>query len=308
MEDRNLNKRVRNTLFFLMVFVLIFDSVPKPIQMNFIGGPVGGKLEFYPLMAAFIYSFYCQYRYRNVFVDFKVFCKYAAIFVGMMMLATIVGLIDYPYYDLILNGPADQIEKLPKVMSFLQAHGIFVEQKHLMQVWLIVREIKGVLLEAFWCLGGAYLVYAWYKDEWSQALRLAVRAVTCSCCVLLVYAIVEVLYLVGNETAKEILSFINPYIHPIVTSHGWWPPLLWKGQLRLVFPEPSHVGNYIAFGLPLIWYGYIQADTNRRAALPLTMVMAFLVFMTKARTAYAMLAGMLLLLVCLIFGEDNMNY
>lgn len=285
-----------------MVFVLIFDSVPKPIQMNFIGGPVGGKLEFYPLMAAFIYSFYCQYRYRNVFVDFKVFCKYAAIFVGMMMLATIVGLIDYPYYDLILNGPADQIEKLPKVMSFLQAHGIFVEQKHLMQVWLIVREIKGVLLEAFWCLGGAYLVYAWYKDEWSQALRLAVRAVTCSCCVLLVYAIVEVLYLVGNETAKEILSFINPYIHPIVTSHGWWPPLLWKGQLRLVFPEPSNVGNYIAFGLPLIWYGYIQADTNRRAALPLTMVMAFLVFMTKARTAYAMLAGMLLLLVCLIFG------
>lgn len=301
MEDRNLNKRVRNTLFFLMVFVLIFDSVPKPIQMNFIGGPVGGKLEFYPLMAAFIYSFYCQYRYRNVFVDFKVFCKYAAIFVGMMMLATIVGLIDYPYYDLILNGPADQIEKLPKVMSFLQAHGIFVEQKHLMQVWLIVREIKGVLLEVFWCLGGACLVYAWYKDEWSQALRLAVRAVTCSCCVLLVYAIVEVLYLVGNETAKEILSFINPYIHPIVTSHGWWPPLLWKGQLRLVFPEPSHVGNYIAFGLPLIWYGYIQADTNRRAALPLTMVMAFLVFMTKARTAYAMLAGMLLLLVCLIF-------
>ncbi len=135
-------------------------------------------------------------------------------------LATIVGLIDYPYYDLILNGPADQIEKLPKVMSFLQAHGIHVEQKHFMQVWLIAREIKGVLLEAFWCLGGAYLVYAWYKDEWSQALRLAVRAVTCSCCVLFVYAIAEVLYLAGNETAKEILSFINPYIHPIVTNHG----------------------------------------------------------------------------------------
>lgn len=263
MEDRNLNRRVRNTLFFLMVFVLIFDSVPKPIQMNFIGGPVGGKLEFYPLMAAFIYSFYCQYRYHNIFVDFKVFCKYAAIFVGMMMLATIVGLINYPYYDLILNGPADQIEKLPKVMSFLQVHGIFVEQKHLMQVWLIAREIKGVLLEAFWCLGGAYLVYAWYKDEWSQALRLAVRAVTCSCCVLFVYAIAEVLYLAGNETAKEILSFINPYIHPIVTNHGWWPPLLWKGQLRLVFPEPSHVGNYIAFGLPLIWYSYIHPDKNR---------------------------------------------
>lgn len=56
----------------------------------------------------------------------------------------------------------------------------------------------------------------------------------------------------------------------------------------------------ISFMETLIWYGYIQSDTNRRAALPLTMVVAFLVFMTKARTAYAMLAGMLLLLVCLI--------
>lgn len=161
MEDRNLNKRVRNTLFFLMVFVLIFDSVPKPIQMNFIGGPVGGKLEFYPLMAAFIYSFYCQYRYRNVFVDFKVFCKYAAIFVGMMMLATIVGLIDYPYYDLILNGPADQIEKLPKVMSFCRRMGFSWSKSISCRYGSLYEKSKescsrlfGVWVERIWCMLG----------------------------------------------------------------------------------------------------------------------------------------------------------
>lgn len=284
-----------------MVFVLIFDNMPKPIQLNFLGGPVGGKLEVYPLTAAFLYSFYCQYKYHNVFTDFKPFVRYVALFVGVMLLATVVGLISYPYYGLVLNGPADQIEKLPKVMSFLHSHGISVEQKFLVQGWLIARQIKGVLLEAFWCFGGAYLVYSWYKEEWALALKVAVKAVVCSLGVLFAYGVVETLYLAGNETAKEVLSFINPYIHTIVTNHGWWPPLLWKGQLRLVFPEPSHVGNYIAFGLPLIWYSYIKSDKNWGGAVrPLTAVMAFFVFMTKARTAYAMLAGMLVLLLCLI--------
>lgn len=119
-----MNGRIRNIIFFLMVFVLIFDNIPKPIQLNFLGGPVGGKLEVYPLTAAFLYSFYCQYKYHNVFTDFKPFGRYVALFVGVMLLATVVGLISYPYYDLVLNGPADQIEKLPKVMSFFILKGL----------------------------------------------------------------------------------------------------------------------------------------------------------------------------------------
>ena len=296
-----MNIKVRNAIFFLMVFVLIFDHTPKPVQLNFLGGPVGNKLEVYPLSIAFLYSFYCQYRYGGIFKDFKVFARYVAVFIGVMLLSTVAGLIHYPYYDLILNGPADQIEKLPRVLDFLASHGIAADPKLLAQCWIVARQVKGVFLEAFWCFGGAYLVYSWYREEWKVALRIAVKAVLGALGVLFLYAMVEVAYLAGNPTAKSILSCINPYIHPIVTNHGWWPPLLWKGQMRLVFPEPSHVGNFIAFGLPLLWYMYYKAERKQAGvALVMTATMSFLVFLTKARTAYAMLIGMMVLLLCLI--------
>lgn len=151
------------------------------------------------------------------------------------------------------------------------------------------------------------MLYCWYKDDWKQALSILVKGSVASLIVLFLYALVEVYYLAGNLTAKNILSAINPYIHIIVTNHGWWPPLLWKGQLRLVFPEPSHVGNFIAFVLPVIWYKYFTTKKIlcKSIILTSTTIMAFLVFLTKARTAYAMLFGMLgLLFILILIGKQ----
>ena len=302
-----MNLKIRNTIFFLLVFFLAFNNIPKPLQLNFIGGPVGSKLVVYPLLAAFAYTFYCQYKCKNIFVDIKPLLKYVGAFICVMLLSTIVGLYNYPYYDLVLNGPVDQIEKLPKVLAFCHAYGFNVDGKQLMQVWIIARQLKGVLMEAFWCFGGAYIVYCWYKDDWKQAVNILFKGTIASLLVMFLYALVEVPYLAGNLTAKNILSAINPYIHVVVTNHGWWPPLLWKGQLRLVFPEPSHVGNYIAFAFPAIWYKYFSTNESlwKRIVLASTTIMAFLVFLTKARTAYAMLFGMLgLLFILILIGKQ----
>ena len=252
------DKKSFNTILFLIVFSLIFNNIPKPVQLNFLGGPVGSELVIYPLIAAFAYTFYCQYKYKNVFVDTKPFLQYILAFISIMLLSTIVGLFNYPYYDLVLNGPVNQIEKLPKVLAFCHAHGVDVDSKLLMQAWIIARQLKSVLMEAFWCFGGAYVIYCWYKDDWQQAVDILIKSLIASFAVLFLYAVVEVAYLGGNLTSRNILAAINPYIHTIVTNHGWWPPLLWKGQLRLVFPEPSHVGNFIAIGLPVIWYKYFN--------------------------------------------------
>ena len=125
---------------------------------NFLGGPVGSKLVVYPLIAAFAYTFYCQYKYKNVFADIKEFLKYILVFISIMLLSTIVGLFNYPYYDLVLNGPVNQIEKLPKVLAFCHAHAVDVDSKLLMQAWIIARQLKSVLMEVFWCFGGAYII------------------------------------------------------------------------------------------------------------------------------------------------------
>lgn len=250
-----MSRKMRDILFFLIVFTLIFNSIPKAIQLNFIGGPAGDKLCVYPLLVGFLYSFWCQYKYGDVFCDAKKFLKYIAVFIGVMLLSTVVGLITYPYYDVMLSGPVNQIEKLPRVLDFLHAHGIEADRKFLMQGWIIVRQIKGVFLNAFWLFGGAYLLYCWYRAEEKRALEILLKGTLCSFAILFVYGCVETAYLAGNNRAAEILKAVNPYLHPIVTDHGWWPPLLWEGQMRFVFVEPSHVGNYIAFVLPLLWGG-----------------------------------------------------
>ena len=297
-----MNRKVRDILFFLIVFTLIFNSIPKPIQLNFIGGPVWGKLCVYPLLVGFLYSFWCQYKYRNVFCDAKRVLKYIAVFIGVTLFSTVVGLITYPYYDVILSGPVNQIEKLPRVLDFLHTHGIDADRKFLMQAWIIVRQIKGVFLNAFWLFGGAYLIYCWYRAEKKRALEILLKGTLCSFVILFVYGCVETAYLAGNDRAAEILKAVNPYLHPILTNHGWWPPLLWKGQMRLVFVEPSHVGNYVAFALPLLWSGIflVQKKGMLYTGLFATAVITFCVGMTKARTAYAMLVGMIILLFLLI--------
>lgn len=96
--------------------------------------------------------------------------------------------------------------------------------------------------------------------------------------VLFIYGVIETEYLAGSHGAAENLKTINPYLHPIVQSHGWWPPLLWKGQMRLIFTEPSIVGNYIAFLLPIFWGGILLVREKKflYMALASTAVITFL--------------------------------
>ena len=300
-----MNRKVRDILFFLIVFTLIFNSIPKPIQLNFIGGPVGGKLCVYPLLVGFLYSFWCQYKYGNVFCDVKKFLKYITVFIGVMLLSTVVGLITYPYYDVVLNGPVNQIEKLPRVLDFLHANGIEADRKILMQAWIIVRQIKGVFLNAFWLFGGAYLIYCWYKEEWKQAVCIATRAILISGGVIILYSAVEIFWLAHSDAAGRILSVVNPYIHEIETNGMWWPPLLWKNQLRSVFAEPSYYGMYMAFALPWLWYRMYQKQTWSNAAI--TFILTFFLILTKARTAFMLHVGelSLLILFCLLFARSK---
>lgn len=71
----------------------------------------------------FLYSFWCQYKYGNVFVDRKPFLKYISLYIFVVLPSVIAGLIMYSYYDLVLNGPLNQIEKLPRVLDFCMRMG-----------------------------------------------------------------------------------------------------------------------------------------------------------------------------------------
>lgn len=303
-----MNNKIKNQLFFLICFTLVFNNIPKVLQMNFIGSVLGDKLVFYPLIIGFVYTIYCEYKYKNVLVNVDKFIKYIVIYVSLIMLSSIIGLYTYPYYDLIFSGPVEQIEKLPKVLSILQSFGINIEEKTLLILWMITRVIKGLLLETIYTFGGAYMIYCWYRDNWQKGFKILSKAVIYSVIVILLYSSIEIFYLAGNKVATEILVIITPFFHMVLTDHDWWPPLLWKGQLRSIFAEPSYFGMYAAFAMPFLWYKIIRAKDKKFEYLYIvtTVLFIFCLFLTKARTAVVLfLVENLIFFILLVYYRNR---
>ncbi|HJI09563.1 MAG TPA: O-antigen ligase family protein [Phascolarctobacterium faecium] len=300
-----MKKILINRIFFCICFLVIFNNIPEKLQMNFWGGPIGGKLVFYPLTIGVIYTLYCQYKYKNILVHFDKFLKFCFLYIGIMIVSLIIGLYNYPYYDVIFHGPVDQIEKLPRVLAFFTNYGININYNVALLLWIVARTIKSVLLEFFWCFGGSYMIFCWYYNNWQVSIKIMSRAILIGLIIIFSYSFIELFYMSGNVTARNILEIITPYFHPIKTYMGWHPPLLWNGQVRSIFIEPSYVGNYIAIAIPVLLYCYFQT-TSKHILLSFG-YLTFLVFLTQARTAYGMLLGMMVLLIILLLISKKMD-
>ena len=299
-----MNKKVINILFFLISVCLIFNNIPKVVQMNFIGGGIlGNKLVFYPLIVGYIYTAYCQYKYKNVLVNFDKFLKFIQVYLIVSFISLVVCLHNYPYYDLVINASVTQIEKLPKLMTILDTIGININEKALIAFWMIARTLKGLLLEVIYTFGGSYMIYCWYYENWKTGFKILIKSVLLSLIVILVYSCIEVLYLAGNENAKNILSVITPFIHIVNINHGWWPPLLWKNQIRSVFVEPSFFSIWAAFALPFIWYKFfIEKRIMIKYFTALGLVLFnTLIFLTNALTGVALFCGEFACLIIYLF-------
>ena len=293
-----------NIIFFIICFCLIFNNIPKILQMSFIGGGFGEKLSFYSLLIGFIYTIYCQYKYENVLVNFNKFLKFILVYLSITFISLLIGLYNYPYYDLVINGPVTQIERLPKVIAFLDSLGINIDQKILIAFWMVARAIKSLLFEIIYTFGGVYMIYCWYYNNWKKGFDIFLKGILTSLIVVLGYGIIEVYYLAGSDMAKNILVIVNPYLHIINTDHGWWPPLLWEGQVRSVFAEPSFFSIWAAFAIPFVWYTFFVAKQSMIKYLIIILLTIFnvLIFLTNARNGVALFCGeFICLLIYLLF-------
>lgn len=105
--------------------------------------------------------------------------------------------------------PLSQIDKLPKVLVFFADHGVYLDEKQALGLWMIARTIKAAFLEALWCFGGAYMVYCWYHDDWRKAIKIVTKGVLAGLVVIFAYSSIELYYLSGFKAAENILVQIN---------------------------------------------------------------------------------------------------
>lgn len=307
-------EKLVKALVFLSVFFLCFENIPKAIRLDTLSSGFSSKLSWYPLVllgGIGIYDFLKNREhpignYRAI----KPFLIYLSIYVSVVMVSLIVGLATYPYYDAIFSGPVTQIEKLPYLLGWFHGKGIEITKESVLQGWLFVRLFKGVIFDAIYTFGIAYILYAFISPRVSEYRGLIVKAVLSTVFLIISYSVIEVFYLRGNVWAKGVLEAINPWIHVIKTEHHWWPPLLWKGQLRSVFSEPSRVGNYIGFALPILWTIYLGIKGKLKCTLLLLSVygMTLMVFLTRARTGNALLFGILLVYSSLVLYMWKREY
>ena len=279
------------------IFCLIFDNIPKFLQLNTISNGFAGNFTWYFLFILMIIWIYQKYL-ENFIIEEKDYryIKYIFCLIIVFFFSNIWGLFSYPYYNELLSGPSSQIEKLPAVLALLNNHGIQIDEKHLTMIWLEVRAIKSTILYITYTFGFSFVLYQFFKKDWNYYFNLIIKVTIASITLLCMYSVIELFYLAGFNFAKNILSTINPMIHPIAVDHGWWPPLLWKGQLRSMFSEPSRMGNYLAFAMPFLWGKCLMFDRKKKALITLIAFYTFMIFMTKARTAVAMYWGIFALL------------
>lgn len=297
-----MSERTRDFLLYFIVIGLIFNKVPTVIRNDALGGTVGDKLVFYPLFIGSIYMIYLLWRKKN-FEDFyndcKIFYQYIGVYIGFLVVSLTWGLIDYPYCDLILNSSISQSKWLSQADFLLANNGIFVDKTVLLKIYMLIKPIKVLFLGVFYTFISATVIFYLYQRDSKKVFSILLQGTLCAVCIILLYSVIELFYLGHVSVAGDILKVVNPYIHSIKNDGTWWPPLLWGGQLRSVFAEPSYFGIYAAFAMPLLWYKLIETPMSFWKVFwgSILTVFTFCLFLTKARTAVVLFCGEM----CLLF-------
>lgn len=293
-----MNHIIRDRLWYLMVLFSIFATIPQIIRFNFLGAVFAEKLSFFPLLAGLLLTLY--YEKCHVFKTSlsRRIGIYLLIYAVVLFISLIHGLVIYPYYGDILNGPISQVDKIPVIQAFLQRFGFDVSETTLLSIWMFARPLKGLFMTTFWTFGCSYLIYYWYRKDSSRGLDIMRKGAVVGAIIICAYGVLDVWYLSGSHTAEYILTELNPIVHEIKSNGTWWPPLLWKGQLRSLFAEPSYFGIWCAFAMPWVWYTFCIAERKsvKAGSIILMFVLAFFCFLTKDRTANVLIIGEVVLL------------
>ncbi len=301
-----MNKKIRDLLFVLILIGSAFRIAPILFYhpaLGLIGGSFGfgTKLMIIPLILGMLYTLYCYIVKKDK--DVLVFSKKAAIFacfyLGVMYISFAWGLWNFPFLDQAAHGVHD-FGQMGKVQTILSIIGISLPKESLILVMMAIRTAKNIIIDFIWQFGGVYLIYCWYRKEPERLIKMVALGVTFLVIIEIINTALEWLYLAGNLWAKHVLEIITPFFHPVnLPYHPTSSRVLWPGQIRGTFTEPSYFGMFCAFALPFLWYQLIACENKRTKAVYgiLTLVMAFNIFITSSRTALGLFLVEILMLV-----------
>jgi len=275
-----LNKAQRLMLFCSIV-TLPFLHLPFNIPL------VGGNLPYFFIYAGFLFFVIKQYLYPQIYTEFekKVFLFLIGIFLWNLI-STVVGVWNYQYYNIVDLLQMDKFKNAYEVLSLSQYN---ISELTAIKFWLSIRAVR----TSFFDILNTYGITAWIcvlyfgheKELLSDIRNGVIVLVIC----MSLYSLFEIGYLLGNRSCEKLLSTINSIYIKTADTHGWWPPLLWKGQLRSLFLEPSFLGIHAAFFFPILIDKILHKVSCKNFILLNALIL--LILLTKARTATLLFIG-----------------
>lgn len=302
-QEENTKKYDKLALIFIFCIILFigFGNVAYPRFINIIGTNFAGMLSWYFLVGLGIYTLFLQYIKKIPIVDNSKYfmIRYLVIYISAIILSLFVGIYTYPYFDTnyFINANSGSFGV---INNFSNKVDLVVNDQLGTTISFVFRNLKNSILTIIYTFGGSYIMYLYIKRDFDKYWKYINRAVIISSLIVIMVTIIEILYYYGNSYAKDLLVTITPYFHVIKISDGWWPPLLWdKQQIRSIFPEPSHIGNYMAFVIPFIWGKYLASNSKKYTIFYgfYSLSLAVIVFLSQARTANAVYFALLVLLL-----------
>lgn len=292
-KDKEFLIHIQCLFLALAVVASPIYSLPKSFQF----GGIGGKLSCYFIILGLLFCMAEFFIYR-----FKI-PKPVLRFLGILLLWNIftefVGLITYPYYSMI--NPAGS-EKLSALIQFLDAHHFDVISNVVIEaVWIGARAFKNTFIDFLY----TFVVSAWvihlFYENFNEGFNKIRKYILILAVALGVYAIPEILlFKFHMKIGLDILSITNPFLYDVGQYLDWYPPLIWSNeQLRSYSTEPSIFGFLAASIIPISWSYFKNKIRWEYCSFYSYFIM--LVFMTKSRTANAIVLYNGITLILLFF-------
>lgn len=213
------------------------------------------------------------------------------LYVGWPIFCILIGSVQYPYFYEINMINVPWMKQLQDVFSFAGKEYI---DSICSAILFMYRDIKE---ELFPMGAGIALVFHLYKNNWKRGVKMCIVASTILASFCILYSIPEMIWLWTNSTVCElILRTVNVYLYDVPLPPAWHPPLLWNGQLRSLFDEPSSLGIISSFIYPMLFL--IPCNRHRYYIGKVILISIFflMILMTQSRTAVGVLIGEFLLL------------
>lgn len=256
-------------LFLISIVLIPFDSLP---YMKSLLGELGVRGPVYAFIPIFIVIFIYFIYKRKIYFKWSVEKVLLALFILWTIISAVFNI------NSIINN------------SFKERSGI---EKLILQIMVL-----------------GFMVAIMYATEFIISLnKISLKTIRTCVAISLIfvgaYSVLEILQVYGIMNVENILKNISYYIHYLTRGE------LYGDRIRSITGEASFLGMYIAFAYPwIVSYLFTEKKYTKKIIYALVVIyMLLLVYLTKSRSAYAVVMGEMALILfgVLIFDKKKFN-